>query len=106
MFKVFLLLACAALPASSVSQKITSAPAGPFHISGNQIVDSKGRVFLMRGTQLTLFRPQTVVRDTRAGLDFGPHSATSLAAIRLRFNMNTVRVPVTVRDSARPDFFP
>lgn len=56
----------------------------------------------MRGTQLTEFRPQTVARDTRNGVDFGPHSATSLAAIRLRFNMNTVRVPVAVRDSARP----
>ena len=52
------------------------------------------------------FHPQTVARDTRVDRDFGPHSATSLAAIRLRFNMNAVRLPVDVTESDRPDFFP
>lgn len=51
------------------------------------------------------FRPKTAARDSRPG-DFGPHSATSLTAIRLRFNMNTVRLPLNVADSAAPGYFP
>jgi len=98
-------LAAASLPSQSKIQQISPAPAGPFHTSGNQIFDSQGRPFLMRGTQLTEFHPQTVDRDNRAGEDFGPHSATSLSAIRLRFNMNTVRLPVNVLESGAPGYF-
>src|SRR5581483_5915571 len=80
---------------------ITPAAAGPFHVDHNRIVDTRGRAFLMRGTQLTDFRLETAAADIRPGggkngADFGPHSATSLSAIRLRFNMNTVRIPVNV----------
>jgi uncharacterized protein (TIGR03437 family) len=105
-----LLLAGGALPLASASlppkaQQITPGPAGPFHASGNRILDSHGHIFLMRGTQLTPFDPKTVARDNRAGEDFGPHSATSLSAIRLRFNLNTVRLPVNVLDSATPGYF-
>src|SRR5580704_13016709 len=88
-------LSAAGLPKQ---QEITARPVGPFQVSGNRILDSKGRVFLMRGTQLTEFHLQTVERDNRAGEDFGPHSATSLSAVRLRFNMNTVRLPLDVRE--------
>lgn len=59
----------------------------------------------MRGTQLTEFHLQTVARDNRAGEDFGPHSATSLSAVRLRFNMNAVRLPVNVLESGAPGYF-
>jgi uncharacterized protein (TIGR03437 family) len=59
----------------------------------------------MRGTQLTDFHPQTAARDNRGGRDYGPHSATSLSAIRLRFNMNTVRLPLDARESAQPGYF-
>ncbi|MEP6962720.1 MAG: hypothetical protein ABI995_11630, partial [Acidobacteriota bacterium] len=67
-------------------QRITAAPSGPFHVAGNQILDAQGRSFLMRGTQLTDFHWKTALAD-RASADnyFGPHSATSLTAIRLRF---------------------
>jgi uncharacterized protein (TIGR03437 family) len=84
----------------------TLAPAGPFHVSGNQIVDSKGRPFLIRGTQVAEFHLETVAHDNRAGLDYGAHSATTLSAIRLRFNLNAVRVPIEVRESTKPGYFP
>ena len=86
-------------------QKLTPPPDGPFHIDGNRIVDAKGRTFLMRGTQLTEFHPQTMAHDNRYGRDFGEHSPTSLSAIRLRFNMNTVRLPLDASESARPGYF-
>jgi len=86
-------------------QQLTPAPAGPFHIAGNAILDSHDRPFLMRGTQLLEFRPETAAYDSRGGLDYGPHSATSLSAIRLRFNMNTVRLPLNAAESARPGYF-
>jgi uncharacterized protein (TIGR03437 family) len=84
----------------------TLAPAGPFHVSGNQIIDSKGRPFLIRGTQVAEFHLETIARDNRAGLDYGAHSATTLSAIRLRFNLNAVRVPIDVRESTKPGYFP
>src|SRR5580704_9869509 len=99
-------LAAASLPSQPKQQQITPNPAGPFHISGNRLLDSQGRAFLMRGTQLTEFHLQTVERDNRAGADYGAHSATSLSAIRLRFNMNTVRLPVNVLESGAPQYFP
>src|SRR6202050_693207 len=98
-------LTAASLPSQPKHQQITPNPAGPFGVSGNSVLDSQGRVFLMRGTQLTEFHPQTVEHDNRAGVDFGPHSATSLSAIRLRFNMNTVRLPLNVLESNAPSYF-
>jgi uncharacterized protein (TIGR03437 family) len=96
-----LLLACAA----SAQPQLTPAPAGPFHVAANQIVDVKGHTFLMRGTQLPEFRLDAAASDASSGIVFGPHSATSLAAIRLRFNMNTVRLPVNVQEGSRPGYF-
>ncbi len=98
-------LAAASLPSPPKHQEITPNPAGPFHVSGNRILDSHGRPFLLRGTQLTDFNPQTIERDNRAGDDYGSHSATSLSAIRLRFNMNAVRLPVNVLESKSPEYF-
>src|SRR5579862_7783007 len=89
----------ASLESAAVSP--TLAPAGPFHVSGNQILDSKGRPFLIRGTQIAPFQLATVARDNRAGLDYGAHSATTLSAIRLRFNLNAVRLQVDVGDSTK-----
>src|SRR5258708_7131707 len=103
---VFGLLLCNALQLNAATvtrqhtqQELTPAPSGPFHVAGNGMVDPKGRTFLMGGTQLTEFHPQPADRDNRAGQDFGPHSSTTLNAIRLRFNMNTVRLPLDVADA-------
>jgi uncharacterized protein (TIGR03437 family) len=59
----------------------------------------------MRGTQLTGFHPQTAAWDNRGEPDFGPHSPTSLTAIRLRFNMNTVRLPLNIDEADVPGYF-
>jgi uncharacterized protein (TIGR03437 family) len=92
-------------PQSTV-QAVTPAPNGPFRVERNRILDTKGRPFLLRGTQLPQFRLQTAERDSASGQVFGPYSATSLSAIRLRFNMNAVRLPVNVLESSSPGFFP
>lgn len=96
-----LFLACGAvgLPAAGrdpleARQQRTLAPVGPFEVRGSRLLDSYGRPFLIRGTELPEFRADTVEFETRSGGEFGPYSATSLAAIRLRFNFNAVRVPV------------
>ena len=100
-----LCLVAASLPSLPKHQQITPKAVGPFHVSGKSILDSRGREFVLRGTQLTDFHPQTAEQDNRAGEDFGPHSATILSAIRLRFNMNAVRLPVNVLESNAPEYF-
>ncbi len=95
----------AAVGSPSVA-RVTLAPAGPFRVSGNQILDSKGRVFVIRGTQVVPFHLDKVAYDNRAGLDYGALSATTLSAIRLRFNLNTVRLPLDLNESAKPGYFP
>jgi uncharacterized protein (TIGR03437 family) len=102
-FVMFLTYGALAVPVHQ--QEVTPAPDGPFHVDHAQILDSKGHSFLMRGTQLSDFHPQTAARDNRAGRDFGPHSATSLTAVRLRFNMNAVRLPLDVREAGAPGYF-
>lgn len=86
-------------------QQVTSSPNGPFRVEHAQILDSTGQPFLMRGTQLTDFHLGTVAADNRAGRDFGAHSATSLTAVRLRFNMNAVRLPLDITEAAAPGYF-
>jgi Cellulase (glycosyl hydrolase family 5) len=77
-----------ATPASSAQPHLTPIPNGPFHVEGQAIIDSSGQPFLIRGTQL----PSLDIRPT----GFGPHSATTLITIRQRWNMNAVRIPVSV----------
>lgn len=84
---------------------LTPAPHGPFHVSGNRIVDTTGRPFLIRGTQLAEFSLETAAYNSRSGQDFGPYSGTALSAIRLRMNMNAVRVPVNVLDDDAPAYW-
>jgi uncharacterized protein (TIGR03437 family) len=101
-------LTLALLPAVvlAATQQITLAPEGPFRVAGPRILDARGRVFVMRGTTLRAFHPETAAYDAQStGDEYGPHSATSLAAIRLRFNMNTVRLPLRAADASRRDYF-
>ena len=76
------------------AQQLTSAPQGPFHIEQGRLIDSSGRAFLVRGTELPEFRLDTVAGHLRSGDEFGAYSATSLSAIRLRFNLNAVLLPI------------
>lgn len=87
------------------SARPTLAPAGPFHVSENRVLDVHGRVFLIRGTETAPFHLESQAYDNRAGADFGALSATTLSAIRLRFNLNAVRLPVSAAESARPGYF-
>jgi hypothetical protein len=87
-------LAVSFLLASLQAQQLTSVPHGPFHVDRGRLIDANGRVFLIRGTELPEFRLSTVAEHSQSGDDFGAYSATSLSAIRLRFNMNAVRLPV------------
>jgi uncharacterized protein (TIGR03437 family) len=106
--RIALRLTFALLPAvlPAATQQITPAPEGPFHVDANRILDSRSRIFVMRGTELRAFHPETEERDARSTDDeYGPHSATSLAAIRLRFNMNTVRLPLRAADATRASYF-
>ncbi|MGO4879254.1 MAG: glycoside hydrolase family 5 protein [Bryobacteraceae bacterium] len=50
------------------------------------------------------FHPQAA-EDTRAGHAFAPLSATSLSALRLRFNMNTVRLPMDIDEAGAAGYF-
>jgi hypothetical protein len=99
------LLSAATVLATQHQQELTPVPHGPFHVAGNRIVDAKGRPFLIRGTQLAEFSLQTAAYNARSGDDFGPYSGTALSAIRLRFNMNAVRVPLNVLDATGPAYW-
>ncbi len=85
------------------AQQVTPAPHGPFRVVDHRLIDSNGRRFLIRGTNLPEFRGADVAHLSRSGSDFGPYSATALSAIRLRFNMNAVRLAVNPADAARPE---
>lgn len=74
----------------------TLAPAGPYHVAHNRIVDSRGREFLIRGTQM----PAVTLNKsdlTGEGIQFGPFSPSSYVTLRHRMNMNAIRVPLDMR---------
>jgi len=73
--------------------ELTPATGGPYKISGNRILDSHGRPFLIRGTRLAPLTADAADLDGTTST-FGPHSLTSLVTIRQRLNMNAVRLPL------------
>ena len=80
-------------------QKLTAVPKGPIHVERNQLVDSLGHAFLIRGTQLPEFRAHPPVSRGEEAEAFGPHSATVFSTIRQRWNMNAVRLPLNFPDN-------
>src|SRR5512133_122435 len=72
---------------------LTPPAAGPYRVAGNRILDSQGRPYLARGTELPTLtlRLADIAGD---GHEFGPFSPSSLISIRQRLNMNAVRLPV------------
>lgn len=99
-------LGMSALLSGAGLTQLTPKPHGPFTVQGNQILDSDGHPFLLRGTQLKPFGLNTAAADQgSAGQVYGAHSSTTLSAIRLRFNMNAVRLTVDASESTRPGFF-
>jgi uncharacterized protein (TIGR03437 family) len=87
----------AAKGAGQSTARLTPAAAGPYQVSGNRILDAKGRPYLVRGTELPALTLKTadVAGD---GKEFGAFSASSLITIRQRLNMNAVRLPVSPSD--------
>jgi uncharacterized protein (TIGR03437 family) len=81
-------------------QKLTAVPKGPIHVERNRLVDSQGRAFLLRGTELPEFRTPSQAGGSEAD-GFGLHSATVFSTIRQRWNMNVVRIPLSLSDYAR-----
>src|SRR5580700_4500377 len=75
--------------------RLTPAPAGPYHVSGNRILDAGGRDYLARGTVL----PEATLEITQIkgkGAQFGVFSPDSFVTIRQRVNMNAFRLLVNV----------
>jgi len=71
---------------------------GPLRVDGNHIVDATGAPFLIRGTQLPAFPVPASSANGSSEQGYGPYSATTFSTIRLRWNMNAVRLPVSVPD--------
>lgn len=91
---LLLLLTLVSLRAAALQP--TPAPAGPYHISSNRILDRTGHPYVMRGTDLA-----TVTLETSRPGDLGALSASALVTIRQRLNMNAVRLPLIAADYER-----
>jgi uncharacterized protein (TIGR03437 family) len=79
-------------------QALTAIPQGPIHVERNRLVDRERRAFLIRGAGLPQFRTHAPARSSVAVGEFGPHSATVLNTVRQRWNMNAVRLPLSLSD--------
>jgi uncharacterized protein (TIGR03437 family) len=73
---------------------LTSAPNGPYHVAGKQILDRQDRPYLIRGTSLAPLTADAADEKSSATA-FGPLSTTALVTVRQRLNMNAVRLPVS-----------
>ncbi|HEV2690963.1 MAG TPA: cellulase family glycosylhydrolase [Bryobacteraceae bacterium] len=68
-------------------------PIGPLHVKGAAIFDSTGQPILLRGVEmpgLNIANPTTEQSQTVAAMN-----ATTFGILRLRWNLNTVRLPVS-----------
>ncbi|MGD0771936.1 MAG: hypothetical protein ABSC05_03850 [Candidatus Solibacter sp.] len=77
--------------------RLTPAAAGPYRVEGNRILDSKGRPYLVRGTELPALTGK-IADIAGDGKEFGAFSPSSLVSIRQRLNMNAVRLPLSPRE--------
>lgn len=86
---------------------LTSVPEGPLHARGNKLLDSAGHVIVMKGAEMPGLNIASsyltgVEAQTAAAL-----SATTFSTIRLRWNMNVLRLPVSNWiDRADPAYLP
>ena len=87
-------LLCSVCFAAGPAPRLTLAVAGPYHVEGSRIVDSAGRTYLVRGTEMPTLTLKTfdIAGD---GKEFGAFSLSSFITIRQRLNMNAVRLPVS-----------
>jgi uncharacterized protein (TIGR03437 family) len=75
---------------------INLIPVGAMHVEGNHIVDSAGQIIILRGAEIP-------------GLETGADSDTltpeTFGAMRQRFNMNALRLPVSSAIAARDPLY-
>jgi uncharacterized protein (TIGR03437 family) len=81
-----------------VIPEVTSHAKGPYRILGNKILDADNQLFLIRGTHVERLR-----EDVKTNGGFDPLSATALATIRQRLNMNAVRVAIDPGEYVRSE---
>jgi uncharacterized protein (TIGR03437 family) len=73
--------------------------AQPLRVEGNRLVDQAGRTIVLRGAEI----PGLEQTDpARHALAVETLSATTFGAMRLRWNMNVVRIPVSARTADLP----
>ena len=88
-----LLLSC---PFAIAQHGINLIPVGAMHVEGNHIVDSAGQTIILRGAEIP-------------GLETGGDSDTltpeTFGAMRQRFNMNALRLPVSSMIAARDPMY-
>lgn len=78
---------------AGATPSLSPAPAGPYRVAGNRILDAQGRAYLVRGTQFPLITIREA--DIRGdGVQFGAFSPSSFVTVRHRANMNAARFPV------------
>lgn len=100
----FVLMSCVL---ASAQPGPTPMPQGPLHTQGNMLLDSAGHVIVLKGTEMPGLNvahpdPSGVETQTAAAL-----TATTFSTIRLRWNMNALRLPVSSWiDGADPAYLP
>jgi uncharacterized protein (TIGR03437 family) len=72
----------------------TAIVRGPLHVEGNRILDAGNQPVLLRGTQLRALR---LDEDPGPPAGIAGLTATTFSTIRQRWNMNVVRLLVSVR---------
>jgi uncharacterized protein (TIGR03437 family) len=87
-----LIVLCAASAAAQPGP--TPVVRGPLHVEGNRILDSENQPILLRGTQL---RALDLDEDPGPPAGIAGLTATTFSTIRQRWNMNVVRLLVSVR---------
>jgi uncharacterized protein (TIGR03437 family) len=99
---VALIFVCCAQ--AGLGPQFTPPASGPYQVRGNRILDSQGRPYLIRGTEL----PTLTLTDSPSPSripQLGPFSASALVTIRQRMNMNAVRLPLNALEyNANPRY--
>src|SRR5882757_6794731 len=76
----------AAIQLAAAVPQLIYLPQAPVHVEGNRLVDAAGTTFLLRGTAM----PFRVASDTKV------LTASVFSQIGLRWNMNTLRLQISV----------
>lgn len=90
----------------AIAQTITRVPSGFLHVRGPRLLDSEAKPVLLRGTQVSGLAFDSSDFAVSSDHRFGALSATTFNAIRERWNMNVVRLPVDATRYMRDPLYP